>query len=372
MNRFPNVGVCFGLLLLLGTSVYAVSCEQVYALLNEDIVLTPQFTGELQEVLWKYVKDKIAEYTRRPESLEYFSSFKGRTELNTSDGSLTIKRVTFEDRGNYNAELQVAGRTQTHRFNIEVIRHVSKPTVTCNVNESIAMLHCMGDKNTETSFKWEGPEGQNRIGNTLMTLLKENDDSKYVCVTSNKKSEQRSDPFAVTDCKKAGTGDFPVWATALIVVILIVGALLCSILYFVCKKARGTQSMAGHNATEEEELDNVTSNEPEQGEQSNVRINETAPLMETNSNKSDSENEPGPEVLNVKDKKKIFEGAPLIKTNKHDSENKPGPEVLNVKDKKKISEGAPLIKTNKHDSENEPGPEVLNVKDKKKIFEGGM
>ncbi|RXM99100.1 Lymphocyte function-associated antigen 3 [Acipenser ruthenus] len=178
----------------------------VYALLNEDIVLTPQFTGELQEVLWKYVKDKIAEYTSSPESLEYFSSFKGRTELNKADGSLTIKRVTFEDRGIYYAELQVAGRTQTHTFNIEVIRRVSKPTVTCNVNESIAMLHCMGDKNTETSFKWEGPEGQNHRGNKLMTSLKENDDSKYVCVASNKISEQRSDPFAVTDCKKAGAG----------------------------------------------------------------------------------------------------------------------------------------------------------------------
>lgn len=99
----------------------AVSVELVYSLLNEDVVLTPQFNGELQEVLWRYKKDKIAEYTSSPESLEYFSRFKGRSELNTADGSLTIKRVTFEDIGNYYAELQVDGRTQTHTFNIEVI-----------------------------------------------------------------------------------------------------------------------------------------------------------------------------------------------------------------------------------------------------------
>ncbi|KAK6485596.1 lymphocyte function-associated antigen 3-like [Huso huso] len=289
----------------------AVSVELVYSLLNEDVVLTPQFNGELQEVLWRYRKDKIAEYTSSPESLEYFSRFKGRTELNTADGSLTIKRVTFEDRGIYYAELQVDGRTQTHTFNIEVIRHVSKPTVTCNVTGSIVTLHCMGDNNTENSYKWEG---QNHHGKELQTSLKENDDSKYVCVTSNKKSEQRSDPFAVTDCKKAGdsytllVGILVTVATVVVVLGAVAGFVYCRI------HKKGEQNEGGNNESDPELL----------GVQEKIkRYNALA--GETKKIKNYSESKPANRKAKKDDDTDQKISAPFINSNKLDSEDKPAP-----------------------------------------------
>ncbi|KAK6485595.1 hypothetical protein HHUSO_G11416 [Huso huso] len=172
--------------------------KNIDGLQNEDIVLCPTFSGELEDITWKLGNNKIAEYDSF-KTTTYYGDFKKETELNITSGCLKMNNITDRRDGLYTAELQIGGKLQDHKFKLKVYRPVSRPNVTCSVTDSNVTLLCEGDESLGDQYRWEVLENQVRRGTTngknLTFSKEENHNIEYTCIFSNLKSEERSDPI---------------------------------------------------------------------------------------------------------------------------------------------------------------------------------
>lgn len=88
-------------------------------MIGGEVKFEPQkFSGELIRIAWKLGIDKIAELDGG--EIEYFRKFKGRTTLNKEKGTITITRLTMEDKGTYFADIN--GQQFPTGQKLEVIR----------------------------------------------------------------------------------------------------------------------------------------------------------------------------------------------------------------------------------------------------------
>ncbi|KAM3585517.1 uncharacterized protein V6R79_019645 [Siganus canaliculatus] len=123
----------------------------VYVAVDGTAVLHPgsDHTGDIKTVTWKYGADKAAELDGSVTIC--YQQFKGRCELNTRTGELTINHLTLSDSGFYSAEIN--GK-ETNTVQLQVMR-----TVYVEV-DGTAVLH----------------PGSALTGNITTILWKHNDD----------------------------------------------------------------------------------------------------------------------------------------------------------------------------------------------------
>lgn len=100
--------------------IHALAGDVLYALTSGNVVINPQFKGDLKEILWKHHGHKAVEWDSTGH-FQNFREFKGRTELNTETGQITINNLTDQHSGIYEAEGVVDGQIKTFNQNIEVL-----------------------------------------------------------------------------------------------------------------------------------------------------------------------------------------------------------------------------------------------------------
>ncbi|XP_064412832.1 uncharacterized protein LOC102366853 isoform X3 [Latimeria chalumnae] len=187
---------------------FLVSADTV-ALLNSNIILTPQFsmTGTITELTWKLNENKVSELDGT--EVKDFREFQGRTSIDSSTGALTIQNVTLEDAGNYKAELITKdGTISTWTVKLRVVAPVSKPNVTCNINNTVVQLHCKAEPATGLTYQWmywkNGKDHQSE-GDTLV-LSDTARDLSVTCIVKNEKSND-STILALQRCFNSGTDE---------------------------------------------------------------------------------------------------------------------------------------------------------------------
>ncbi|MBN3311572.1 PSG8 protein, partial [Atractosteus spatula] len=170
--------------------------EIIYGLLNGHVEISPSLSGSIQDVIWQFGVNKIAEWDSSINKPEYYPPFAGRTHLE-KNATLSIKNLTEEDSGGYTLNVDINGIVQTQEFTIEVIRPVSKPNITARCNETQCSLSCESDSTVrEYSWSINGREGS--WSNTAEKLLIwRNEILEYVCKVRNPKSEEESEPFVI-------------------------------------------------------------------------------------------------------------------------------------------------------------------------------
>ncbi|KAM3585519.1 uncharacterized protein V6R79_019645 [Siganus canaliculatus] len=124
----------------------------VYEEVNGTAVLHPAsgLTGKMTRIRWTYNDKTVAEWSGG--NISFSNQFKGRCELNTRTGELTIKHLTLSDSGFYSAEVN---NKETNRVQLQV----KKGTV-CEV-DGTAVLHpgsALTGNITKIIWKYNGSE----------------------------------------------------------------------------------------------------------------------------------------------------------------------------------------------------------------------
>ncbi|CAB1327773.1 unnamed protein product [Coregonus sp. 'balchen'] len=91
-----------------------------YVITNSNVIINPGIHGGvLQEILWKHGENKAVEWGTAV--ITTFREFKGKTSLNTTTGEITIRQLTKQLSGVYEAECLISGKIQTFQQRVEVI-----------------------------------------------------------------------------------------------------------------------------------------------------------------------------------------------------------------------------------------------------------
>ncbi|XP_067116736.1 proline-, glutamic acid- and leucine-rich protein 1-like isoform X1 [Osmerus mordax] len=174
--------------------------DVLYALTSGNVTINPQFKGDLKEILWKHDGHKAVEWDST-EHFQHFREFKGRTELNTETGQITINNLTDQHSGTYEAEGVVDGQMKIFKQNIEVLDPV-QPKISCELNNTIATLSCRA-RGPQVKYKWLGPGqeeatwSQEERGPSFSSHSSGSDN--YTCVARNPVSE-KTQSFYTKDC----------------------------------------------------------------------------------------------------------------------------------------------------------------------------
>ncbi|KAM3585515.1 uncharacterized protein V6R79_019644 [Siganus canaliculatus] len=127
----------------------------VYVKVDGTAVLRPgsAHTGDIRTVKWKHGADKAAEWSGR--DVLFYRQFKGRCDLNTMTGELTIKHLTLSDSGFYSAEV--------NGYDVDTVQlwvMCKKTAPVCEEVDGTAVLH----------------PGSAHTGDITSVLWKHNDD----------------------------------------------------------------------------------------------------------------------------------------------------------------------------------------------------
>lgn len=87
---------------------------------QRNVIINPGIRGGvLQEILWKHGGNKAVEWdTVR---IQEFRDFKEKTSLNTTTGEITIRQLTQQLSGVYEAEGLIGGKIQTFQQRVKFI-----------------------------------------------------------------------------------------------------------------------------------------------------------------------------------------------------------------------------------------------------------
>ncbi|XP_066563698.1 SLAM family member 5 [Amia ocellicauda] len=226
----------------------------IYGLLNAEITLKPISSGFLEEIIWKHNMDKVAEYDQDQQIL-YFAEYNGRTTLDIKNGYLTIKDLTKKDSGKYSINVQISGKLQTlQSYNLIILEHVPKPTVTCKADDLNATLRCLAQTSYNTQYRWEGPQNQELSGSELPIKREGSQHSEYTCIVSNPVSESRSEVFHAEHCFPSGTNSVPI----IVGIVLLISLLFIVVLAI--RKYKKKYKKEG-NVQKENEADKLLRNE---------------------------------------------------------------------------------------------------------------
>uniref|UniRef100_A0A4W6BZ05 Immunoglobulin subtype domain-containing protein n=1 Tax=Lates calcarifer TaxID=8187 RepID=A0A4W6BZ05_LATCA len=93
--------------------------------LGAALTLRPTFSGSITGIVWKLNGDLVAEWLNN--EFEYYGTFRDRTTLDPTTGELVVKNVAVADAGLYTVEIN--SNVQSQKYQVEVMKKVSKPTV---------------------------------------------------------------------------------------------------------------------------------------------------------------------------------------------------------------------------------------------------
>ncbi|CAB1442718.1 unnamed protein product [Pleuronectes platessa] len=170
---------------------------------GKPLVLTPPKHGTvITSVEWTHNTDLAVEW--RNNELEFYRSFKGRTELDKSTAQLTVNSATQSDGGDYKVEIN--NQQQSQVYKVEVIKRVPKPsvvvrTLTCGPTSSKCNFTCQGESTgtQPLTYSWRKDSGEWEPEQQSMDLFFNDTKTKRVkqisCRMKNPISEEESDPL---------------------------------------------------------------------------------------------------------------------------------------------------------------------------------
>lgn len=72
-----------------------------------------------EDILWTFNGNKLAEHDLN--EFQDYGRFVNRTEIDISTGRLSVHQMTREDTGSYRAMIQINGKMQYFKHDVEVI-----------------------------------------------------------------------------------------------------------------------------------------------------------------------------------------------------------------------------------------------------------
>ncbi|XP_051781646.1 cell surface glycoprotein 1-like isoform X6 [Erpetoichthys calabaricus] len=184
--------------ILLALSVVAgISGESILGLINETVTFQLKVDEIPKGITWKFNEDKVCEIDSTGDVC--FSYYKGRANINKTNGFLTISNLVNSDAGKYTAEIHQP-TVKEFIFQLEVLGKVTRPKITCNGSVYQATLSCETSGDSYTTLKWDQDGQSVPASNGPITLtIEKRRGSHYTCISNNTVSEARN-IFAPDEC----------------------------------------------------------------------------------------------------------------------------------------------------------------------------
>ncbi|KAF0026527.1 hypothetical protein F2P81_021264 [Scophthalmus maximus] len=233
-----------------------------YHLLGEKLHLMPAVAGQLDNILWTHNGNKVVEFNGR-EQLVY-SPYENRITLDWASAELYITDLRYEDSGGYGLETYANKKFHQFAYTLEVIGKVSKPTISCDMNNGSsdtsgaqATLTCAAEPTHPLSlmkYEWES-SGNVSPGHELTIFLEdEHDDKIYSCMVSNPLTNDTA-TFTPKNCYSEESSSVALTASliAIFIILLLVGLgiLFCKLKH----KACFADNVEKRAATQDKEMD---------------------------------------------------------------------------------------------------------------------
>ncbi|XP_044228186.1 uncharacterized protein LOC122996652 [Thunnus albacares] len=167
------------------------------------LLLRPPFSGEITIIVWMHNNfNLVAKWVKEDDSFENHGTFKGRTTLNTTTGSLKIINMSRADSGEYS--VMINDKPQSERYNATLIKAVPQPVELvkppeCTNASKQCTLTCDGKtKEAEpVTYSWkmeggewkDGEKDRNITNNETIQRVK-----MFSCRMKNPISEEESEP----------------------------------------------------------------------------------------------------------------------------------------------------------------------------------
>uniref|UniRef100_A0A3P8Q0A1 Immunoglobulin domain-containing protein n=1 Tax=Astatotilapia calliptera TaxID=8154 RepID=A0A3P8Q0A1_ASTCA len=163
-----------GLRILLLSVGLVLSDKDSFKKVGDKVVLSPGSVSDpITSITWKHGPDIAVEWYGG--DIVPYRDFRGRCEVSTSTGTLTLSNVTVKDSGIYTAEINNRVMSPTK---ITVISAVPKPTVSksCNPEMTICTLTCeasITDDTKPVTYSWmTGDKQTAQPSSNQLTLAK--------------------------------------------------------------------------------------------------------------------------------------------------------------------------------------------------------
>uniref|UniRef100_A0AAX7SYJ6 Ig-like domain-containing protein n=1 Tax=Astatotilapia calliptera TaxID=8154 RepID=A0AAX7SYJ6_ASTCA len=242
-----------GLRILLLSVGLVLSDKDSFKKVGDKVVLSPGSVSDpITSITWKHGPDIAVEWYGG--DIVPYRDFRGRCEVSTSTGTLTLSNVTVKDSGIYTAEINNRVMSPTK---ITVISAVPKPTVSksCNPEMTICTLTCeasITDDTKPVTYSWMTGDKQTAQPSSNQLTLAKNDtgsvEKSISCQLENPVSSERSDNIIIS----FASGDSLYWIIPLVIVLLVLIAAV--IVFFLCKIYRKREIKTQDEANRPEEM----------------------------------------------------------------------------------------------------------------------
>ncbi|XP_066497015.1 lymphocyte function-associated antigen 3-like isoform X2 [Hoplias malabaricus] len=226
-------------------------CGVVYLQTGTDYTFQPKITGRPQNILWMFKDTKMVEYENSKP--DWYKDYKSRGKLDIQSGDLTLKNLRKDDTGLYESEIQVDGKLQYSKYDIEVMDPVPKPYVSCTLHDTEVILLCSVDSSVLAVFEWSGPNEFHHTGTSLTIPREQRPDTLYMCTAKNKVSQNTTD-YHLKHCLPGGS-NHTVAVTVALIIFAVALAGVCG--FFICKNKHGGPS--GEQSDRKEDKEKVFS-----------------------------------------------------------------------------------------------------------------
>ncbi|XP_047458601.1 uncharacterized protein LOC125018614 [Mugil cephalus] len=175
-----------------------------YFKFGETLTLQPAFSEKITSIVYKFGGNLVAEWVGNEVPLTYYSTFDGRTTLNTTTGELKIDNMGKDDTGEFVVEINNVVQSQT--FEPVEIKDVPDPSVkvrplicdSSSYNCTVQLL-CDGDikESGPVTFSWRKDEGAWKESEQVMNITNDEETKKvetFSCRMKNPVSEKDSEP----------------------------------------------------------------------------------------------------------------------------------------------------------------------------------
>uniref|UniRef100_A0A669F870 CD48 antigen n=1 Tax=Oreochromis niloticus TaxID=8128 RepID=A0A669F870_ORENI len=204
---------------------------------GDKVVLSPgSVSDRITSITWKHGPDIAVEWYGG--EIVAYRDFRGRCEVSTSTGALTISNLTVKDSGIYTAEINNRVMSPTK---ITVISAVPKPTVSksCNPEMTICTLTCeasITDDTKPVTYSWVIGDSQTPQPSSSQLRIAKNDtgsvEKSISCQLENPVSSERSDNIIIS----FASGDPLHWIIPVVVAVIAAALLGAGIGFFLWKK----------------------------------------------------------------------------------------------------------------------------------------
>ncbi|KAL7382857.1 hypothetical protein ABVT39_000503 [Epinephelus coioides] len=161
--------------------------------------LRPPFSEPINYILWKFEGNLLGEWVKGKVDLTYYSTFQGRTTLDTNTARLEISSMTKADVGLYSVEIN--NKLQPDQYKAVLIKAVPKPKVViqpliCASLESCTAT-CEGDTTDAgpVTYSWKMGDREGKdSGKTIdITKAETANVETFTCRVKNQFTEEESE-----------------------------------------------------------------------------------------------------------------------------------------------------------------------------------